>query len=327
MTTATAEKRHRKRSAQYSAARSLAGREIGPLPPVRNPRRKAATWRSLATYATTYFPHTYTLPFSDDHREVIHGLETRITTGQLKAFGMPRGSGKSVLCDTATLWALSTGRVEFAALLGADEQAAIGHLETLKLELSTNDLLAEDWPEICYPIRCLEGIAQRAGGQLYRGRPTHLGWTKKRATLPFIPGSRAAAATVRVAGLTGSFRGMKFTRPDGRTVRPQLVVIDDPQTDESARSPAQCENRLGLLNGAVLGLAGPDRRISAVMPCTVIRPGDMADETLDSDKNPAWHGQRFPNSTGTAGSRWTPGPGSPGPSDFIPGNSPPYNTP
>ena len=30
---------------------------------------------------------------------------------------------------------------------------------------------------------------------------------------------------------------------DGKTVRPSLVVLDDPQTDESARSPSQCANR------------------------------------------------------------------------------------
>ena len=65
---------------------------------------------------------------------------------------------------------------------------------------------------------------------------------------------------------------MKFKRPDGRTVRPSLVVLDDPQTDESARSLSQCANRESILAGAVLGLAGPGKKISGIMPCTVIRP-------------------------------------------------------
>jgi len=54
-----------------------------------------------------------------------------------------------------------------------------------------------------------------------------------------------------------------------RTVRPALVVLDDPQTDESARSLSQCANRESVLAGAVLGLAGPGKKISGIMPCTV----------------------------------------------------------
>ena len=42
------------------------------------------------------------------------------------------------------------------------------------------------------------------------------------------------------------------------TVRPSLVVLDDPQTDESARSLSQCATRESILAGAVLGLAQPE---------------------------------------------------------------------
>jgi hypothetical protein len=75
-------------------------------------------------------------------------------------------------------------------------------------------------------------------------------------------------------------------------VRPSLVVLDDPQTDESARSLSQCANRESILAGAVLGLAGPGQKISGIMPCTVIRPDDMADSILDRDKHPGWNGER-----------------------------------
>jgi len=46
------------------------------------------------------------------------------------------------------------------------------------------------------------------------------------------------------------------------------------------------------MNGAILNLAGPGQKISGIMPCTVIRPGDMADQILDRDKHPAWQGER-----------------------------------
>ncbi len=95
-----------------------------------------------------------------------------------------------------------------------------------------------------------------------------------------------------VDAVTGRIRGMKYKRADGRTVRPTLVVLDDPQTDESARSLSQCATRESILAGAVLGLSGPGKKISGIMPCTVIRPGDMADNILNRDKHPEWNGQR-----------------------------------
>ena len=111
-----------------------------------------------------------------------------------------------------------------------------------------------------YPIRCLDGIANRCSGQLYKGERTHIGWTAREIVLPTIPGSRASGAIIKVAGITGRIRGMKFKRADGQSVRPSLVVLDDPQTDESARSISQCAARESILAGAVLGLAGPGRR-------------------------------------------------------------------
>jgi hypothetical protein len=135
-------------------------------------------------------------------------------------------------------------------LIGADEAHAIGILESVKLELETNDLLLADFPAVCAPIRALDGIANRCKGQLYQGQRTHIGWNDKEIVLPTIPG--AASSGVRVRGITGRIRGMK--RKDRR---PDLVVIDDPQTDESAASPEQSCKRLRVLMGAILGLAGP----------------------------------------------------------------------
>ena len=115
---------------------------------------------------------------------------------------------------------------------------------------------------------------------------------KQRAGLATIAGSPASGIIVRVAGITGRVRGMKFKRADGRSVRPSLVIIDDPQTSESAGSLEQTRKRVRVLAGDILGLAGPGQKISGIMPCTVIRPGDMADQILDREKHPEWNGER-----------------------------------
>ncbi|HQI27803.1 MAG TPA: phage terminase large subunit family protein, partial [Sedimentisphaerales bacterium] len=198
----------------------------------------------------------------------------------------------SSLAETAAIWALLYGHREFVCLIGSDEGHAMDMLESIKIELDSNDLLLADFPEAVYPTRCLDGIANRCSGQLYKGERTHISWTAKEIVLPTIAGSQASGAIIRVAGITGRIRGMKSKASDGRSLRPSLVVIDDPQTDESARSLSQCATRESILAGAVLGLAGPGRKIAGVMPCTVIRPGDMADNILDRDKHPEWNGER-----------------------------------
>lgn len=104
-------------------------------------------------------------------------------------------------------------------------------------------------------------------------------------------------AIIKVAGITGRIRGMKYKRADGRAVRPSLVILDDPQTDESARSASQCAERERILAGAVLGLARPGRKISGIMPCTVIRPDDIADRILNRDKHPQWQGESLKGNT------------------------------
>jgi hypothetical protein len=81
-------------------------------------------------------------------------------------------------------------------------------------------------------------------------------WTNSEIVIATIPGSNSSGGIIRVAGITGRIRGMKFKRPDGKTIRPELVIIDDPQTDESAQSLVQCAKRERVLAGAILGLAG-----------------------------------------------------------------------
>ncbi|MCA9251269.1 MAG: phage terminase large subunit family protein, partial [Phycisphaerales bacterium] len=232
------------------------------------------------------------LPWSDDHLKVIAKIEQAVLEGGLFAMAMPRGSGKTSLCEIACLWALVYGHREFVALIGADEEHAANMLDSIKVELESNDLLLVDFPEVCFPIQALEGIHQRAGGQLYQGQQTHIGWTAKEIVLPTIPSSPASGAIMRVAGITGRIRGMKHKRVDGSSIRPALVLIDDPQTDESARSPSQCAARERILAGAILGLAGPGRKIAGLMTLTVVRPADLADRLLDRNKHPQWQGER-----------------------------------
>jgi hypothetical protein len=294
-TEADAYEKHKELMNTRSRAMSESSRDIaaeGWVHPPVNSDRKDACRRSFRGFCEAYFPQTFHLAWSPDHLKVIRKIETAVLEGGLFAMAMPRASGKSSLCETACLWSLLYGHREFVALIGSDEEHAADMLDAIKSELENNDLLEEDFSEVAGPVRALEGIHQRASGQLFRGARTHIGWTAKEIVLPTIEGSAAAGAIIKVAGITGRIRGMKHKRADGVTLRPSLVLLDDPQTDESARSLSQCVTREQILAGAILGLAGPGRKIAGLMTLTVVRPDDMADRILDREKHPEWQGER-----------------------------------
>lgn len=199
----------------------------------------------------------------------------------------------TTLTEKACIWALLYGHRSFICLVGASETAAQELLASIKIEFESNDRLLEDFPEVCYPIRRLDGISNRSSGQLYNGTRTRIIFSAAEIVLPTIAGSVASGSTIKCAGITGRIRGMKHARADGTNIRPDLVVIDDPQTNESANSAEQTRKRVQILQSDILGLAGPGKKISGVMPCTVISADDMADRILDKQKNPAWQGERF----------------------------------
>jgi hypothetical protein len=290
MATKADERREQKR--RYESSVSLEGRDVAPIPDVIDPDRKAACERDFRQFCLQYFPWSFPLPFSQDHLKVIAKIETSVLEGGLFGVAMPRGSGKTTLSECACMWSLLYGHRSFVVLIGADEGAAARMLESIKVELETNDLLAEDFPEVCHPIARLERIANRCKGQLCDDEPTFIVWKSDMVALPTVNGSRASGGVAMIGGLTASIRGLKFKRPDGKAARPDLVVIDDPQTDESARSASQVAYRERVLSGAVLGMAGPGKKIAGVMPCTVIAPGDLADNLLDPKKHPEWRGER-----------------------------------
>ena len=281
------------RQAQRNAESVRAAQDIGEIPAVADPQRKARCEASFQDFCETYFAEVFYLPWSDDHLRVIEKIEKAVRTGGLFAMAMPRGSGKTVLCQTAVLWSALIGATPFVCLIAASAERARDLLENIKIWLETNPLLQADFPEVTYPVQCLERITNRQKGQKYKGEPTRIDWASDRIVLPTIAGSKASGVVISSSGMKGSdIRGQNYARADGQVVRPQLVMVDDPQTTESAWSPSQSQRREAILAGDVLGMAGPGKKIAGLMACTVIRPADMADNILDREKHPEWQGER-----------------------------------
>ena len=284
---------HNDASVRYERQKSLSARDIGIIPLTVFPDRKAQAQQSLAIFCQTYQAENYRRPFSSVHYAVLNRLEMAIKQGGLFAYAMPRGTGKTTIAESAVVWSILSGYRRYVALLSATEKLAQQSLDNIKKELSSNEMIYEDWPEVVYPIWALEGAPGRATGQLLLGESTYLVWKGEQLVMPTVSDSKASGSVVEVRGITGSIRGMKANLPGGRgSIRPELVVLDDPQTDESAKSPTQCRDRAKIIRGTILGLSGHEHEMAAVMPCTIMHKGDLAEQFLDVEKEPEWQGVR-----------------------------------
>lgn len=307
--------RHKTRAANRARQQSEDERDIGEIPDVADPSRRERCGRSFRAFCEEYFRSKFQQdgefwPWSDAHLAAFAKIEAVVRYGGQTAYAMPRGAGKTCICECAILWAVLYGYHQFVGIFGPDFKI---HAKTRIRNLCTmlvSQPLVADFPETCYPLVRLEGINQRK--LLYRGTllrsddPLQV-VTKLKVDsieLPNIPNMPAGVGSMEVvpnpacgaiiyaAGLTGQIRGPNITRDDGTTMRPTLVLIDDPQTRASAKNPSQCDYREQIITGDILGLPGPGQEIAAMMPCTVIYPDDLAARLLDRERNPHWQGER-----------------------------------
>lgn len=282
----------RERAAIASRAENASIRDIGKIPPIKNLKRRNSTRRNFRKFLLVYGGETFNLPFGPEHDNAIAKIEDAVLRGGQFALAMTRGYGKTTLLEWAVLWAISHGHRKYIAEIGATAGKAEDIIESIKVTIETNDLYAKDFPEIAFPIRALEGITKRCQGQTCEGVRTRIEWGAAKLVLPTIKGSKASGAVIQGEGILGAIRGMRHKTAAGRTVRPDLALVDDPQTDESAASEIECQKRERVISRGVLGLAGRNKKIAAFVACTVIREGDLSDRILDPVKHPEWHPQR-----------------------------------
>ena len=279
--------------------KALAENEIGELvyrwgrysdgrPKPRNRKRWMSCKRDLGRFLKTYMGQAFPLAWSADHREAISRLAYSIQHGGLRAIAMPRGNGKTTICEGATIWAVAYGYRKYPVVVGATKDAAESVLASIKREIEDNPLMAEDFPAMAVPVSCLDGKPIRGKAQLCDGKYTRVGIKADRIEFASVK-SDSCGALIQALALTGNLRGARRKMSDGSVQRPDFALLDDPQTDESAASPTQTETRDRLVSGAILGLSGPDVEMAAVMACTVIEPDDLSERTLD---RPEWHGIR-----------------------------------
>ena len=296
----------RKRQAERNRAATKASQDIHPIPEIADYDRRKTAGQSFRLFCATYFPGVFWRPWSEDHLRVIGKIEKAVREDGLFAFAMPRGSGKTALARCAALWAILYGYRPYVCMIAGSQDNARELLKPVCTFILEEPLLLDDFPEAVYPLRCLENSSKRQLQQHIQGRLTHVHWGLDKMVFPSVEGqylpralrddggevSPSAGSIITTTSLDSNLRGQQHTRPDRTIIRPSLVLLDDPQTRESARSVEQTKKRLDLLHGDVMGMAGPGETISALLTCTVMYEGDLADTLLDREKSPEWDSER-----------------------------------
>ncbi len=281
--------RDRERLAERSRKAFAAAAEVGEIKPPKDIDRRERCERNLLAFLVTYFPNSTGLaPFGPNQVRAILQLENAVLHGGRMLNMLPRGYCKSSISEGACLWAFLYGHRRFILFIGANDESASTGVESIKRELQDNPLLAEDFPEVITPILKLEGKTQRCASQTHNGQLTHIEWTADTIVAPVVEGSSASGTILRSAGLLAASRGARYLRSDGFRARPDLVVIDDPQTDQSALSPTETAKRLRIIKHSISRLGGHGRQSSIVINCTMIADNDLVDQLSDRKKHPGW---------------------------------------
>lgn len=149
---------HSRRDADIERGRERLrkGAEIGELPAVVDAARRESCRLDLAKFLVTYFPFSTGLsPFSADHQRVIARTQDCIIGGGRFVNAVYRGFAKSTISENALLWAILFGHRKFGGIFAAESDLAAKAINSIRTELSDNDLLFADFPEVCHPVRCL----------------------------------------------------------------------------------------------------------------------------------------------------------------------------
>lgn len=265
-------------------------------PPVdsADPELKTKCNDSLLTFLLTCFPEAFTLEMSETHIALIHEIQERIEQGGLKAIAWPRGSGKTSILLRGALWAILTGHSRFVCIVAADEATAVSNLDTIKIEINYNEIIHKLYGYETWCLRQLGNEPRRAANQQWDGEITGVSYGRNDIKFGAIPNSPTSGAVISTAGITGKIRGQQSLTHTGEIIRPDFVLVDDPQSKISAGSPSQCKKRHETMMGDILGLSGPGIKISGFCTCTVIYQNDLADRILDRTISADWNGDKVP---------------------------------
>ena len=203
---------------------------------------------SFADFCAKYLRHHFPLPESQMHADLKLRLQEIATTrGALENWRAPRGNAKSTILSLAyPLYCICFNLERFICLVSDTHNQSKQFLSDIKVELDHNELLRED-----FPLACARG--------------------SKWSDVEVVTGNNIK---LQCFGMRGKIRGAKFGN-----WRPTLIIIDDPENDESVVSPRQRERALTWVQKSCMKCGVPDYT-NIVMVGTVLNGECLVEKAM-----------------------------------------------
>ncbi len=224
--------------------------------------RKAKAREDRDFFNRTYFPHYFTKPSSALHKYFAarfkEMIERAVASGEgdKESDAAPRGNAKST--DTTfglPLWCVAFRLRRYPLIVSETKGQGETFLSFIKLELESNERLKQDFPDICGegPIWRSDMIVTRNG------------------------------VKIQAAGSGQKLRGLRHG-----ACRPDLVICDDLENDESVESAEQRRKLEAWFFKALMKIGQPDTVYIVVG--TVLHHESLLQKLLEK---PGWKGKKF----------------------------------
>lgn len=222
--------------------------------------RKLATCTDPLAFALLYLPELVSdeagrITFAEAHFEWVDKAKQWITGAPSRdCYVAPRGLGKSSWWfGMLPIWAAAFGYVHYIAAFSSSASQAWTHLANFKRQMDTNELLRQDFPDLCNPKR------------RPNGRPVADSEGRYIANSGFVFDADGIDSSVAGKNVGGK--------------RPDLLLLDDIEPDESNYSLGQVDKRLSTLLDNIFYLNVAAR---VVLVGTVTMPGSIIHQLVRS---------------------------------------------
>lgn len=236
--------------------------------------------RNKAEKSLPEWVHTYCVGIlldedpPDKGNDILKEMERALNDVRPYMIMMGRGNGKTCYVESASCYAMATGKRRFPVVVSANARAACSILNDIfRMFQEPDTAFSQDYPDLCLPIQIANGSYRRK--QTYRGLPTEIGKTANQFQLArlqqedgTLPSTGCIMAT---RGITSGIRGLKY-----HTLRPDLVLLDDLQTSSDADNPVMVDKILNIIKKDVFNLAGKGK-LAVLQTATPIAPEDLAE--------------------------------------------------
>jgi len=249
-------------------------------------KRRARYERKPERWLRYYLEDRFPEPFGPVHKEIITACIRAMTSGTSITVAAPRGFGKTSVLWGMALYGVLSGLCRFPVVIGWKANAGLELLDQWLTALSDNERLRADYPCQCEPFEesthshRLKGILrtidpdQLAGCDVRKGRGTVL--------LPDAQETKLKRAHVALAGasMNGSIKGLNVGLITGESLRPDIVLMDDPQDEQTADSETLIKKVVKKIDYGIRSLSGPRRRLTVMAAVTCVNIGDVSEHLL-----------------------------------------------